>query len=518
MSFNILLIQIVLFSCVFSLLRSPRLPKGWLVVSGLILTVLVIALVQVPQWAGWISGGMWLGLVVVPLVGFVQVNRLFYREQYRQARRISSWLRWLHPADGWQEYPQLLRGLELGKQGRLEEARQVLGQCAAQATATGRMATALLYRMGAEWPELLIWIRQRWTEDRVFKDAAIAIYYLRALGETGEINELVQGVAQFERRFEKSNDVTSLNLVRMYALAFSGRIERVEQLFNGALSVYSKEMKQFWLATTLSATGRRSEAEEMFQNLRQTCDPPLRNAIDWRLAQPPVQVDRVLTESSQHILSQIDTTIHHERRYSGKISARKPYATYSLIGLNVLVFLLEVQLGGSENLDTLYRMGALVPENLVAGEWWRVVSAMFLHYGVVHILVNMLGLYVLGAFVESIVGIKKYLIAYFVCGIGSMLAIGLQAWYQQIPDLIGVGASGAIMGMLGMMAAILLKGWRQDKAKIAARRLRLVLLIAGLQVISDTLMPEVSLVGHASGLVLGFLVGSVLFNVKDFDR
>lgn len=184
----------------------------------------------------------------------------------------------------------------------------------------------------------------------------------------------------------------------------------------------------------------------------------------------------------------------------------------------MLVFLLEVQLGGSENLDTLYRMGALVPENLVAGEWWRVVSAMFLHYGVVHILVNMLGLYVLGAFVESIVGIKKYLIAYFVCGIGSMLAIGLQAWYQQIPDLIGVGASGAIMGMLGMMAAILLKGWRQDKAKIAARRLRLVLLIAGLQVISDTLMPEVSLVGHASGLVLGFLVGSVLFNVKDFDR
>jgi rhomboid protease GluP len=124
----------------------------------------------------------------------------------------------------------------------------------------------------------------------------------------------------------------------------------------------------------------------------------------------------------------------------------------------------------------------------------------------------------LGVFVEATLGHLKFLLVYFFSGIGSMLAIAALATLTNVSDLIAVGASGAIMGLLGVMAAILLKGWRQEKAKIAARRLRLILLIVVLQVVFDVFTPQVSLVGHASGLVLGFLAGSLLFQVSHGDR
>lgn len=520
MDFNILLIQLVLFSCVFSLIRKPRLPKGWQMVSGGILAVLGVTFLLVPSLAGWISGGLWAVLVLVPSLGFLKVNQLFYQERYSQARRLALGLRCLHPADGWWEYPEILRGLALGQQGKLTEANRIFSRYSQGTNTTGRAATVLLYRLEARWADLRSWIRQNWTEDKVFQEAVIGTYYLRSLGETGDVNALIQGVATFEQKFEKSGDVMSLNLVRMFAFAFAGQTDQVRQLFQGPLSVYSRETRQFWVATAELAAGHSHLAREQLVVLQQRCDPTTRNAIAWRLSHSLVNPKQDLTPASWEILAQLERTIQHEARYGGRVGdgRKTALATQTLISINVVMFLVEIWLGGSENLDTLYRMGALVPENVLAGEWWRVLTATFLHYGIVHLLANMLGLYILGMFVESILGVKKFLIAYFFCGIGSMLTIATLAILMQVRELLGVGASGAIMGLLGVMAAILLKGWRREKAQIAARRLRLVVLIVVLQVISDIFTPQVSLVGHASGLVLGFLIGNVLFKVEPSER
>lgn len=74
------------------------------------------------------------------------------------------------------------------------------------------------------------------------------------------------------------------------------------------------------------------------------------------------------------------------------------------------------------------------------------------------------------------------------------------------------------MGLLGIEAAILFKGWQQEKAKVARERFRLILTVAGLQFISDVLNPQVSLVGHTSGLLLGFVAGWVLFKPGEGGR
>lgn len=189
---------------------------------------------------------------------------------------------------------------------------------------------------------------------------------------------------------------------------------------------------------------------------------------------------------------------------------RRTVATYGLISLNLFFFFLEVTQGGAQDLETLYRLGALVPQSVQLGQWWRLLSANFLHYGWLHLLTNMLGLYFLGKPIEKSLGTWRYLCVYFVSGVGSMSAFALWALQVGNPAQILVGASAAIMGLVGVIGAIFLQGWRREKTRLAARRLRFILVVIGLQFAFDLSSPQVSFLSHLFGLILGFLAGNLL--------
>ncbi|MBD1866205.1 rhomboid family intramembrane serine protease [Cyanobacteria bacterium FACHB-471] len=510
MDLNVILIQLVSFSCILLLLRASRLPRGWVIVSAIILLVLAGAYYVAPSWAGFVSGGLWALLILLPIVGFAQVNRLVSQERYSQARRLAMGLRWLHPADGLFEYPQLLRGLELGHQGKLEEASQIFDHYGSTKTLTGRTAITLLYRISARWDELLSWVAQNF-QQKALNEPTLAVCYLRALGETGNLEQLIQELERFEQRSPRRADPVTLNLVRMFALAFGGQPEQVQQVFDDALATHPPNIREFWLATAELAAGNGSEARKRLLALSDRSDAVLRNAIAWRLSHPLADPDQALSQISKQVLSHIATDIQQESRYGGTAFLKsQAYATYALIAANVAIFAVEIWQGGSEDLETLRQLGALVPAVVFAGEWWRLLTATFLHYGVAHLLMNMVGLYFLGTIAEASLGSKKFLLAYFFSGIGSMLVVSWLAVKLGSSDQIVVGASGAIMGLLGAIGAILLQGWYREKARVAAKRLRTVLFIIGLQIVFDLATPQVSFVGHISGLGLGFLVGNLL--------
>ena len=138
-------------------------------------------------------------------------------------------------------------------------------------------------------------------------------------------------------------------------------------------------------------------------------------------------------------------------------------ATYGLIAINLGFFILEIIKGGSKNINTLYLLGALVPQQVLAGEWWRLLTANFLHFGWLHLLSNMLGLYFLGKFVEAIIGIRKYLSIYFLSGIGTMFLFSILAIHNGQPEQLLVGASGAIMSLVGVISTLCVHDWLREK-------------------------------------------------------
>jgi rhomboid protease GluP len=199
-----------------------------------------------------------------------------------------------------------------------------------------------------------------------------------------------------------------------------------------------------------------------------------------------------------------------------KISRNKiAYTTYVLIGLNLLIYGLEVKLGGSENSSVLERLGALIPEKVLAGEWWRLIGANFLHYGLFHLATNMLSLFFVGRLIELSLGAKYYLTIYLVSGIGSMLTFTLLAFRLGLNNVFLVGASAAIMGLIGAILAIFLQIWLKKRHSVTAkRRLQQIILIVIVQFIFDHLIPQVSFHAHLFGFIIGFLISSVLVFIK----
>lgn len=515
MDFNSLLIWMVCLSCIALMLRATQLPwretGGWIVISVLLLLITVIVAMSVPGWAGWIGGILWLGFVFIPLITLKQINQLVYQEQYQQAGQLARWIRWLHPADGWWEQPQLFKALELVQTGDLEKAQTILAYYQTVKNSTGRVAIILGYRILANWSGLLTWCEENLPTALVANESILMISYLRALAETGNLNRLLEEFKKLQPAFEKSNNLISLNFGRLYILAFCGEVATLQKLLDHHLNLKSETSRQFWLATAEIYQGNDHLGEEKLQALRHSPDIALQNAIDWRLQQPCIHPQQILTPTSWQILVQIKDQIRQEERYSSVIARGKTaYATWGLIAINAVIFCLAVVGGGSQNPQTLYRLGALVPEVAWGGEWWRLLSATFLHLGGLHLTMNLTGLYVLGRLVEFSLGIPRYLLAYFACGVGSMFIITLMAYLFPSEPQFVVGASGAIMGMMGVLAAILLKAWFKEKAPVAAQGLRVIFMLISVQIIFDLITPQVSFLGHASGALLGLLVGSLL--------
>jgi len=196
------------------------------------------------------------------------------------------------------------------------------------------------------------------------------------------------------------------------------------------------------------------------------------------------------------------------------------YTTYILIGLNLLIYGLEIKLGGSQSSIALERLGALIPERVLAGEWWRLIGANFLHYGSFHLATNMLSLFFIGRLIEFSLGARYYLTIYLVSGIGSMLTFTLFAFRLGLDNAFLVGASAAIMGLIGAILAISLQIWLKRRNSVTAkRRLQQIILIIIIQFIFDNIVPQISFHAHLFGFIIVFLISSVLlfvnFNLKE---
>lgn len=180
-------------------------------------------------------------------------------------------------------------------------------------------------------------------------------------------------------------------------------------------------------------------------------------------------------------------------------------ATAIFLVVLVGVYALEVALGGSTDVGVLIRLGANVPALVLDGQPWRLFTSIFLHIGIVHILLNGWALYQLGGLVETFVGPSRMLAVALGSGlVGSAASTAWHVWTQN-PG-ISAGASGAVFGLLGALVGLLLSR-RNDLRAEGRSLLSSLLLWAGLNVYLGLSTPGIDNAAHFGGAVTGFLVG-----------
>jgi membrane associated rhomboid family serine protease len=187
--------------------------------------------------------------------------------------------------------------------------------------------------------------------------------------------------------------------------------------------------------------------------------------------------------------------------------------TLGLIGLNVAVYLAELAAGGQVNGtgNWIYEHGALfasgafhfggAPMGVAHGEWWRMLTAAFLHYGPLHLGMNMYGLYIAGTLLEHVIGRWRFLGLYIAAGIaGSAGALWLE------PNGATAGASGAIFGVFGALFVLERRRHIATGGQIAA--------LIVLNLVFTFAVPGISVGGHIGGLIGGVALMLVLLQFR----
>jgi rhomboid protease GluP len=185
--------------------------------------------------------------------------------------------------------------------------------------------------------------------------------------------------------------------------------------------------------------------------------------------------------------------------------------TQVLVGANVMVFV-AMALASGPSLDfpgqVMVHFGANFGPYTLSGDWWRLVTYMFLHGGLMHIAFNMWCLWDLGALCESLYGRWTFACIYLITGVAGGLAS--VAWN---PGVLSVGASGAIFGLAGaLLASFYLGEFSVPKVAIQGT-LRSLLFFVGFNVLFGTMISGIDNACHFGGLISGLILGALIARV-----
>lgn len=190
-----------------------------------------------------------------------------------------------------------------------------------------------------------------------------------------------------------------------------------------------------------------------------------------------------------------------EKEIQSVFSYGKPFMTYILLAVNILLFVLLEINGDSTSTATLIDFGAKYnPAIIENGEWWRIVSSMFLHIGIPHLLLNMLAVFYLGTAAERIYGSLRFTVIYFLAGIGGGLAS------FAFTTNVSAGASGALFGLFG---ALLFFGCIHKRIFFQTMGMNLLIII-GINIVFGLSVPQVDNGAHMGGLISGFIASAIL--------
>lgn len=216
-------------------------------------------------------------------------------------------------------------------------------------------------------------------------------------------------------------------------------------------------------------------------------------------------------------------------RFARAVLARPAVFTFVFVAVNVFVFLLMHLSGGTENYEVLRAFGAKYNSLINAGEWWRLVTPVFIHIGWLHLLVNMYSLFMLGPYVERLYGSARFVFFWIVTGIAGVAASYLASSMGGKPGVMGrflfrggdgpsAGASGALFGLVGVLFVFGIK-YRHELPEGFKRAFGLGMLPTILiNLFIGYTIPFIDNAAHLGGLAAGMLFALFLDYKRPGER
>jgi len=345
-------------------------------------------------------------------------------------------------------------------------------------------------------------------------DSAILFTAALAYGELGRLRDAVACARQAEGVHDTAAplDVRRF-LAHLQIHARSGNPDAVRDLLAGnerLASFLPPAYAHLWLGTALMHAGEPEAAENLFNRALaqlRPVDELLARDISNRLMQLRDGAGQVaISAEIRHALEALRLSCRQAPTPPlAPESNWQPVVTRALIAASIALWLLTEWIGASTDSRTLLHFGANVPQLVQHGQWWRLVTSVFLHVGFMHLVFNAVGCYIFGAFVERTTGRWGMFTTFMLSGIAGSAASAFLGGH-----IVSAGASGAVLGLLGAAIVIVLRlpgAFSQRMRKIYAFQF---FFLAAANLLFGFLGHHIDNLAHAGGFTAGVLCGVIL--------
>lgn len=463
-------------------------------------------------------------LVVGPMLRSL-ARRLAAAERVSLAQKILTVVDVLAPGSGAAEEKVLMGAMGDIREGKIEPTLDALEAAKTKLPPDARLAIderiAMLYLAAYRWDEAIAH-----AEKNLFGAAPsdpqslrgtlgiappVWIELLGAFGRTGKLDRAAEMMVRLEDACADRPDASYLlHRGRMVFLALAGRADLVEAMV-GKSRHLTRSARAYWVAVAHEHAGEQAAAAAAYRRARGASRGRPRKLIDDAIAKLPTAKPSVVSDEARAVVARIAAAPaivlpRHARR-------GQPVTKVTTAAMFAVAAAIALTLGASSDLGVLLRAGANVRGFIDHGEWWRLISCIFIHVGWIHLLVNAIGLWFLGRLCEDLFGPSRTLALFAISGIA-----GAVASYLASTGGVSAGASGAIFGLLG---AMLIELWLHRRRHAGAWQQGMfgsVVVVTIAQIAVGFAYPAIDQWAHGAGLAAGALGATLLSPNARFAR
>jgi membrane associated rhomboid family serine protease len=529
MFFDLLLLSVIAVTLYLGPLllhrgEGERRTYAWMLLANLALALVAFAGRKgdgdssLADTLGFVAIAAGVFLVMVPVLVRDLAFRAYRADRLRLAARLVALRELLQPGMGAAQERELIESMIDVREGRIDRAiaslrvrRTEIEDPIVRRRIDERVVMTLLY--ARRWDEAIDAYESTVVSAIAPASPQTMAEMVWAYCEAGEMEKAAELVESLEASPLATEPLFTplLARARLVFLAFVGRTQAVEAIVgpSGSLGgIMSDAVRLFWAGVARLYAGDRPGARRSLGEAaeRSGRNQRVRDLAEHRLTlvdEPGVAGPHAFPASVAELADRLAAVaaepVPVATRLRGQRLARRGVpVTIALIGANVAVSIgTWVVYGSTDSIGALVRGGNL-RAGVEVGEWWRLASSMFLHAGLLHLFLNMYGVWVLGKFVEQIVGSLRFFAIYIVAGLVGAFASNLVNGAG-----VSVGASGAVLGLAGALLAELglhreayPKRWRQGL-------FRVLLFLTAANVAIGFAYPAIDQAAHIGGLVAG---------------